>query len=60
MNATGTFDNKTDTAVRLFQEQHGLTVDGNVGPKTSNKLLEGFIRNAAAARIRKSAMLKLD
>lgn len=36
----GVFDESTDKAVRKFQTDHGLAVDGVVGPKTWAKLLE--------------------
>lgn len=38
VNVTGTFDDKTDRAVRKFQKDYGLTVDGLVGKKTKNAL----------------------
>ena len=31
---TGNFGSKTETAVKRFQEEHGLTADGVAGPKT--------------------------
>ncbi len=37
----GSFGSKTDAAVREFQADHGLTVDGIVGAKTWAKLLGG-------------------
>ncbi|WP_188208244.1 S-layer homology domain-containing protein [Alkalibacillus aidingensis] len=38
--ATGHFGEVTDRAVKDFQRQHGLTVDGVVGPKTHDKIKE--------------------
>jgi peptidoglycan hydrolase-like protein with peptidoglycan-binding domain len=38
----GNFGDKTDKAVRLYQEKHGLTVDGIIGGKTAAKL--GFFQ----------------
>ena len=32
------FDQETDAAVRLFQENNGLTIDGKVGPETMAEL----------------------
>ena len=37
--ADGLFDLDTETAVRKFQQQHGLTVDGIVGDQTWQTLL---------------------
>lgn len=37
----GDFGPKTDKAVREFQRNHGLTIDGKVGPKTWAILLKG-------------------
>ena len=37
----GDFGSKTDTAIRAYQKNKGLEVDGSVGPKTWNKLLKG-------------------
>ena len=37
----GIFGPKTDEAVKAFQADHGLAVDGVVGPATRAKLLEG-------------------
>ncbi len=39
----GVFGSETDNAVRLFQEQFGLTVDGIVGPKTWEAMGNGPI-----------------
>ena len=36
----GDFGANTENAVKTFQKQKGLTVDGIIGPKTWNKLLE--------------------
>lgn len=35
----GVFGNGTYTALRKYQEEHNLTVDGICGPKTWNSLL---------------------
>src|SRR5699024_531195 len=39
-SATGYFGMDTESAVRQFQSQYGLTVDGIVGPKTRSKLAQ--------------------
>jgi peptidoglycan hydrolase-like protein with peptidoglycan-binding domain len=33
----GTFDEQTENAVKKFQSDNGLTVDGIVGPETGRK-----------------------
>jgi N-acetylmuramoyl-L-alanine amidase len=38
--AEGPFDDGVDRAVRLFQQQRGITVDGLVGPETYRRLEE--------------------
>ncbi|OIJ10112.1 hypothetical protein BKP35_13425 [Anaerobacillus arseniciselenatis] len=38
--ADGDFGTETETAVKSFQEKHGLTIDGIAGPKTFAKLEE--------------------
>ncbi len=38
LKADGDFGGNTDTAVRQFQEKHGLDVDGTVGRQTRNAL----------------------
>jgi len=38
MVPTGEFDDATLNAVKAFQEEQGLTVDGVVGPKTHQAL----------------------
>ncbi len=38
--AEGPFDNAVDRAVRLFQQQRGITADGSVGPETFRRLEE--------------------
>lgn len=39
--ADGSFGGTTDAAVRAFQKDNGLAVDGSVGKNTWNKLLKG-------------------
>lgn len=39
----GTFDPETDSAVRSFQGDIGLSVDGIVGPKTWNAFVSGYL-----------------
>ena len=39
----GVFSKKTEDAVKAFQADRGLTVDGIVGPKTWAKLVEGGV-----------------
>ncbi|MEH2458929.1 peptidoglycan-binding domain-containing protein [Nostoc sp.] len=34
----GVFDQSTETAVKKFQQDHNLTVDGVVGPQTGSQL----------------------
>src|ERR1700749_3165957 len=38
--ATAVFDEATDRAVRAFQQQRGISVDGVVGPRTYHALDE--------------------
>lgn len=44
----GTFDAQTEAAVRAFQEQQGLTVDGVVGRETWNALVTAYDRTIAS------------
>jgi peptidoglycan hydrolase-like protein with peptidoglycan-binding domain len=39
----GVYSKKTEDAVKAFQSDRGLTVDGLVGPKTWAKLVEGGV-----------------
>jgi peptidoglycan hydrolase-like protein with peptidoglycan-binding domain len=39
VSADGKFGPQTDAAVRIYQRQHGLTVDGIVGRQTWASLL---------------------
>ena len=41
---TGVFDEATENAVRAFQAQQGLTVDGIVGRDTWNAITESYLR----------------
>ncbi len=41
---TGVYDSETEAAVRAFQEQQGLTVDGIVGRVTWNAITESYLR----------------
>ncbi|MEH2458927.1 peptidoglycan-binding domain-containing protein [Nostoc sp.] len=34
----GVFDQSTETAIKKFQQDHNLTVDGVVGPQTGRQL----------------------
>lgn len=45
---TGTFDPQTEAAVRAFQAQQGLTVDGLVGRNTWNALVAAYDSTIAA------------
>ena len=47
--ATGVFDSKTRAAVVSFQRQHGLMVDGIVGPQTSGALGLAPVRASSGA-----------
>lgn len=42
----GVFGSSTENAVKSFQKQFGLTVDGIVGPATWNKLVELYRKNS--------------
>jgi peptidoglycan hydrolase-like protein with peptidoglycan-binding domain len=55
---TGIFGNQTRTAVRAFQEAHGLEIDGRIGTDTWQALLSFIpekVEWAASARARASA-----
>ena len=39
---SGTFDSDTEAAVRAFQAQNGLKVDGKIGPLTWDKLVRDY------------------
>lgn len=38
IGANGVFDESTEAAVKKFQQDHNLTVDGIVGPQTGRQL----------------------
>ncbi len=44
----GSFDERTEQAVRAFQQQQGLTVDGIVGRATWNAIVQAFNRLRAS------------
>ena len=41
----GVFGRGTEDAVKKFQQENGLTVDGKVGPKTLEKLMSNMDRD---------------
>lgn len=47
-HVTGYFGEKTEAAVRSFQSNNGLTVDGSVGRQTMNKLTGENVKKATA------------
>ncbi len=48
-NVNGTHDGATDQAVRTFQGEHGLGVDGDVGDETWPVLIEEYLSQANLA-----------
>ena len=38
IGANGVFDESTEAAVKKFQQDHNLTVDGIVGPQTGRQI----------------------
>jgi predicted chitinase/peptidoglycan hydrolase-like protein with peptidoglycan-binding domain len=42
------FDAATETALRAFQQEHGLTVDGKLGPRSARRLAKATERTKAA------------
>lgn len=48
-NATGYFGEVTENAVKAFQRNNGLTVDGNVGVKTMSKLTGSDVVKASSS-----------
>lgn len=48
---TGYFGSETDTAVRSFQKNNGLSVDGKVGPRTMNVLMSSGAKKSTGASI---------
>ncbi len=48
-SADGDFGDATETAVKNFQANNGLTVDGKAGPATLNKLYSDSARKAPSA-----------
>lgn len=56
-NIDGIFGDGTEDAVRLFQSQHGLVVDGVAGPKTLNMLQFGNAEPARNPKLREPSGL---
>ena len=50
--ATGTFDGATHDAIRAFQADHGLTVDGIAGPHTRKALYRDYMDAICVGRDR--------
>lgn len=48
---TGYFGSDTDTAVRSFQKNNGLSVDGKVGSNTMNKLISDSAKKSSGASV---------
>ena len=48
---TGYFGSETDTAVRGFQKNNGLGVDGKVGPNTMNRLVSDSAKKSTGASV---------
>ncbi len=44
----GKFGSKTEEAVKEFQRDHGLMVDGLVGPETTEKLADTYVEYVLA------------
>ena len=50
LNVDGVFGENTENAVKTFQSQNGLTVDGIVGSKTWNVLLKNSVDHDAIGK----------
>ena len=61
---TGSFGTKTEAAVKLFQQQNGLTADGVAGTKTLNAIASAIAKkggtSSASSSSSSSATLKLN
>ena len=56
----GVFRERTELAVRAFQQSHGLVADGKVGPKTWPKLIVMVRRNDHGEAVMGAQVLCVD
>lgn len=58
INVNGTFDSSTESVVKAFQKNNGLTSDGIVGPMTRNAIMSKLNTSSEASQSKPSSLMQ--